>query len=61
MRGGAALACRRLAFGANGPGMRDELLGDLALVAVPVGAHRLVAALGDQRLVAPRNFSTCTG
>ena len=32
--------------------MGDELVGDLALGRAPVGAHRRLAALGDQRLVA---------
>ena len=57
----AALASRHFALGADRAGMGDELLGALALGAVPFGAHRLGAALGDQRLVARRNFSTCSG
>ena len=51
-----ALAPGRLALVADRAGVGDELLGDLALGAVPCRAHRFGAALGDQGLVAVEEF-----
>src|SRR5256885_10938049 len=47
-----AVTSGSLALGADRAGMRNELLGDLALGGVPVGAHCLRATLSRQRLVA---------
>jgi len=44
-RGGGAL-------GADRARMRDEGVGDFRLLGAPAAAHRRLAALGDQRLVA---------
>ena len=57
-RGAPALGGGRLAFGRDRGGVGQELVGDAGLFRVPAGAHRGLAAFGDQRAVAGANFST---